>query len=67
MNNSYLPLINTDRNSFQDFYSICINAIKKNKSGIMNKAECIKNIEKLRHRQPLMKTKKKIFVTFFYI
>jgi len=59
MNNSYLPLINTDRNSFQDFYSICINAIKKNKSGIMNKAECIKNIEKLRHRQPLMKTKKK--------
>ena len=59
MNKSFLPLINTDRNSFQDFYSICINAIDKNKSGIINKTECIKNIEKLRIQKCLMKKKNK--------
>ena len=59
MNKSFLPLINTDRNSFQDFYSICINAIDKNKSGIINKTECIKNIEKLRKQKTLMKNKNK--------
>jgi hypothetical protein len=33
--------------TYHNFYSVCINAIKGNKGGIMNKNECIKNIEKL--------------------
>ena len=31
----------------QNFYSVCINAIKGNKNKVMNKLECIRKIEKL--------------------
>ena len=33
--------------TYQNFYTVCINAIKQNKNGIMNKLDCIKKIEKL--------------------
>ena len=31
--------------TYQNFYTVCINAIKQNKNGIMNKLDCIKKIE----------------------
>jgi hypothetical protein len=46
--------------TYHNFYSVCINAIKGNKGGIMNKNECIKNIEKLSDEKLHKKKPKKL-------
>ena len=46
--------------TYHNFYSVCINAIKGNKDGIMNKNECIKNIEKLSDEKLHKKKPKKL-------
>lgn len=46
--------------TYHNFYSVCINAIKGNKGGIMNKNECIKNIEKLSDEKLHKKRPKKL-------
>ena len=48
------------RKTYHNFYSVCINAIKGNKDGIMNKNECIKNIEKLSDEKLHKKKPKKL-------
>ena len=45
-----LPIINSDRIMYNNFYSICIKAIELNNDKILNKSEVIKNIEKLRDK-----------------
>ena len=55
-----LPIINSERTtSYHDFYSVCIKAIKSNKENILNKSECIHNIEKLKYK---LYNKKKNFL-----
>ena len=46
--------------TYHNFYSVCINAIKGSKDGIMNKNECIKNIEKLSDEKLHKKKPKKL-------
>lgn len=46
--------------TYHNFYSVCINAIKGNKGGIMDKNECIKNIEKLSDEKLHKKKPKKL-------
>ena len=46
--------------TYRNFYSVCINAIKENKGGIMNKYECIKNIKKLSDEKLHKKRPKKL-------
>ena len=46
--------------TYHNFYSVCINAIKGNKGGIMNKNECIKYIEKLSDEKLHKKKPKKL-------
>ena len=46
--------------TYHNFYSVCINAIKGNKGGIINKNECIKNIEKLSDEKLHKKKPKKL-------
>jgi hypothetical protein len=53
-----LPLINTERNNHQNFYSMCIRAIKKNNSKILNDINFIKKIEELKNRPYKIKKKK---------
>ena len=60
-----LPLINTERNNHQNFYSMCIRAIKKNNSKILNDINFIKKIEELKNRP--YKIKKKNFYHNFLI
>ena len=55
MENLKLPLINNDRKTYHDFYSVCIKAIKDNKERVSNKSECIKSIENLRDRRTIKK------------
>ena len=43
----------------QNFYSMCINAIKENNDGIIDKKSCIANIEKLRNEKLYKKKKSK--------
>ena len=65
MKNSYLPLINSDRIIYQNFYSICIRAIELNKEDkILNKSEIIKNIEKLRDNPYMRKGKNFLSQTY---
>ena len=45
-----LPIINSDRIMYNNFYSVCIKAIELNNDKILNKSEVIKNIEKLRDK-----------------
>ena len=54
-----LPLINSDRIIYSDFYSVCIKAIELNNDKILNKSEIIKNIEQLRDKS-LIKTGEKL-------
>lgn len=42
-----------------NFYGVCINAIKESKENIINKEDCIKNIEKLRDEKFRNKRKQK--------
>ena len=42
-----LPLIQPDRRTHRNFFSVCIKAIEDNKDGVLNKKECINNIMKL--------------------
>jgi hypothetical protein len=52
-----LPLLQDNRKTHFNFFSVCIKAIKDNKDGVLDKNECIKNIIKLREE----KFKKKHF------
>ena len=45
--------------TYHNFYSVCINAIKENKGGIMNKNDCIKRIEKISEEKLNKKRPKK--------
>ena len=45
-----LPIINSDRIMYNNFYSVCIKAIELNNDKILNKSEVIKTIEKLRDK-----------------
>ena len=45
-----LPIINSDRIMYNNFYSVCIKAIELNNDKILNKSEVIKDIEKLRDK-----------------
>ena len=65
MKNSYLPLINSDRIIYHNFYSVCIRAIELNKEDkILNKSEIIKNIEKLRDNPSMRKGKNFLSKTY---
>ena len=65
MKNSYLPLINSDRIIYHNFYSVCIRAIELNKvDKILNKSEIIKNIEKLRDNPSMRKGKNFLSKTY---
>ena len=43
-----LPLINTERNNCQNFYSMCIRAIKRNNSKILNDINLIKKNRRIK-------------------
>jgi hypothetical protein len=63
------PLIQPDRRTHFNFFSVCIKAIKDNKEGVIDKNECIKNINKLKEEQSkllLLKTRKKFPKPSFY-
>ena len=45
--------------TYHNFYSVCINAIKESKDDIINKKDCIRNIEKLRDEKFNKKKKHK--------
>ena len=54
----YLPNIIPDRRTHSNFFSVCINAIKENKDGVLDKKECIKNIMKLKEQHTTRERKK---------
>ena len=45
-----LPLINTTRNNYQNFYTVCIKAIKQNNNKILNDFEFLRKIEDLKNK-----------------
>ena len=53
-----LPLIDTERDNCQNFYSMRIRAIKRNNSKILNDINFIKKIEELKNRPYKIKKKK---------
>ena len=57
---SSLPLIRGNKIKYNNFYSVCIKAIKINRVKIMDRSECIKSIEKLRDKS-FIKNRKTFF------
>ena len=54
----HLPLINTTRNNYTNFYSVCIKAIKRNNNKILNDFEFLRKIEDLKNKHSIKKKKK---------
>ena len=53
----HLPLINTTRNNYTNFYSVCIKAIKRNNNKILNDFEFLRKIEDLKNKHSIKKKK----------
>ena len=51
LNTISLPLIQPEKGTTHNFYSICIKAIEDNKEGVLDKNECIKKIMRLKEEK----------------
>ena len=60
-----LPIINSDRIMYNNFYSVCIKAIELNNDNILNKSEIIKDIEKLRDKSLINRGEKFFSRSYF--
>ena len=60
LNQITLPYIQPDRKTHHNFYSVCIKAIENNKDGVLDKAECIRKINKLREEKLLQQNKRNL-------
>ena len=60
LNQITLPYIQTDRKTHHNFYSVCIKAIENNKDGVLDKAECIRKINKLKEEKLLQQNKRNL-------
>ena len=53
-----LPLIQPDKRTHHNFFSVCIKAIENNRDGVIDKNECINNIIKLKEEKIRLHNKK---------
>ncbi len=53
-----LPLIQPDKRTHHNFFSVCIKAIENNRDGVIDKNECINNIIKLKEEKLRLHNKK---------
>ena len=60
LNQITLPYIQPDRKTHHNFFSVCIKAIENNKDGVLDKAECIRKINKLKEEKLLQQNKRNL-------